>query len=395
MWCAVAAAGARTAAPVPAPPVHLPVRAAILIEQGSGAVLFAQHADAELAIASTTKLMTAWVTVEELAPGARLVEQPYVSGVGESLAPVAPGTTLTVTDMLRAMLLPSGNNVAYSLALDVGGSESTFVSMMNAWAWLLGLGRTHFTTPIGLDTPPGNYSTALDLARLARVVIRNRLIKRIVDEFHARLANGVTVKNLNDLVGAYPWIVGMKTGSTTNAGYCLVAAASSGGIHLISVVLGAPSKAVRDRATLELLRYGLRLEHRATLVTAGRLYATVAVRGRRRNARLVASRSVTVVLARSASVRVSHAGVPARLTGPLRGGHAAGAVEAFVNGRRVASVALVTAAAVPAPWPVRPARAVLPWISAAGGGGLLAVLLGCSLLVMRRRARRIPPGGLG
>ena len=161
--------------------------------------------------------------------------------------------------MLRAMLLPSGNNVAYSLAVDVGGSTRNFVSLMNAWAAVLGLGRTHFTTPIGLDTPGGNYSTAIDLARLTRVLLRDPLVSAIVGQSRARLADGVVVGNRNDLVGAYPWVVGVKTGSTAAAGECLVAAASLNGVHLISVVLGAPSAAARDADTLALLRYGLSL----------------------------------------------------------------------------------------------------------------------------------------
>jgi D-alanyl-D-alanine carboxypeptidase (penicillin-binding protein 5/6) len=113
--------------------------------------------------------------------------------------------------MLRAMLLPSGNNVAYSLSVDVAGSTAAFVGEMNAAAAALGLGRTHYTTPIGLDTPPGNYSTATDLARLARVLMRDQLVREIVDEPSARLADGIVVDNRNDLVGTYPWVVGVKT----------------------------------------------------------------------------------------------------------------------------------------------------------------------------------------
>ena len=127
--------------------------------------MVARNANAELPIASTTKLMTAYVTLQREPFDAQLVEQPYPAGFGESLAPVPVGARLGVPDMLRAMLLPSGNNVAYSLAVDVGGSVSHFIALMNAAAARLDLGRTHYSTPIGLDTPGGNYSTAADLAR--------------------------------------------------------------------------------------------------------------------------------------------------------------------------------------------------------------------------------------
>ena len=391
LWIGIGASATAAAAPPPGL-AELPARALVLIARGSGKVLFAEHANVELPIASTTKLMTALVTVEREQAGRTLVEQPYTAGVGESLADVPAGGRLPLADMLRAMLLPSGNNVAYSLAVDVGGSIARFVSMMNVLAALLNLGRTHFTTPIGLDTPGDNYSTATDLARLARVVLRDPLIAKIVDQTSARLADGVVVDNRNDLVGAYRWIVGVKTGSTQDAGQCLVAAASLNGVHLISVVLGAPSEAARDADTLALLRYGLSLFRSVPVAVAGRVYASIPVTGRSRPARLIARRSLRVVLARSVRLHVSLNVVPARLVGPLRAGTVEGAIRVHENGRVVQSVALVTAAAVPAPRPVVQ-QGALGWI-AAGGAGLTIIVLGCSLPLMRRRAMRSASGVL-
>ena len=391
LWIGIGASATAAAAPPPGL-AELPARALVLIARGSGKVLFAEHANDELPIASTTKLMTALVTVQREQLGQTLVEQPYTAGVGESLADVPAGGRLPLADMLRAMLLPSGNNVAYSLAVDVGGSVARFVSMMNALAALLNLGRTHFTTPIGLDTPGDNYSTATDLARLARVVLRDRLIAKIVDQTSARLADGVVVNNRNDLVGTYRWIVGVKTGSTQDAGQCLVAAASLNGVHLISVVLGAPSVAARDADTLALLRYGLSLFRSVPVAVAGRVYASIPVTGRSRPARLIARRSLRVVLARSVRLHVSLNVVPARLVGPLRAGTVEGAIRVHENGRVVQSVALVTAAAVPAPRPVVQ-QGALGWI-AAGGAGLTIIVLGCSLPLMRRRAMRSASGVL-
>ena len=389
LWIGIGASATAAAAP-PAGLAELPARALVLIARGSGKILFAERANDELPIASTTKLMTALVTVEREQAADTLVEQPYTAGLGESLADVPAGGRLGLADMLRAMLLPSGNNVAYSLALDVGGTIPRFVSMMNGLAALLDLGRTHFTTPIGLDTPGDNYSTATDLARLARVVLRDPLIAKIVDQPSARLADGVVVHNRNDLVGAYRWVVGVKTGSTQDAGDCLVAAASLNGVHLISVVLGAPSEAARDADTLALLRYGLSLFRSVPVAVAGRAYASVAVTGRSRRVRLIAKRSLRVVLARGVRLHVSRDGVPARLLGPLRAGTVEGAIRVRENGRVVQTVALVTAAAVPAPRPVVQ-QGALGWI-AEGGGGLTVLVLGCSLPLMRRRAMRSVSG---
>ena len=379
-----------------APPADLDARAYVVMLEGSGRVIASLNAGEELPIASTTKLMTAYVTLQREPLDKVLVEQPYVpSEEAESLAPVPAGARLSVPDMLRAMLLPSGNNVAYSLAVDVGASTSAFVGLMNEAALKLGLGRTHYTTPIGLDTPPGNYSTATDLARLARVLMRNKTLREIVDEPRAELADGVVVYNRNDLVGTYPWVVGVKTGNTADAGECLVAAAKRNGVHLISVVLGTPSEAARDADTLALLRYGLSLYRSAQIAVRGRVYATLPVAGRARPARLLAERSSRLVLARSAILHVA-LDVSARLHGPLAAGAVAGSLAVTENGRSVESVALVTADAVPAPRRRAARRSgahtVRPVVWYAAGGGLALVLVGCSLPFMRRRATRSATG---
>jgi D-alanyl-D-alanine carboxypeptidase (penicillin-binding protein 5/6) len=376
----------------PSPLAALDARAFVLVLWGSGRIIYAQNANEELPIASTTKLMTAYVTLQREPLGRMLVEQPYDAEEGESLAPVPAGTSLSVSDMLRAMLLPSGNNVAYSLALDVAGSESAFVALMNRDAAELGLGRTHYSTPVGLDTP-GNYSTPYDLSRLARILMRNAVFRSIVDEPSARLADGIVVDNRNDLVGEYPWIVGVKTGNTAEAGECLVAAARLGGVRLISVVLGTPSEAARDADTLALLRYGLGVYRAAKISVRGRVYATVPVTGRTQSARLVATRSSTLVLARATALHVS-LDVPVHLLGPLAAGTPEGSLAVTENGRIVETVPLVTAGAVPGPRVAaahrRAATATprhrLVWYAAAGG--LAIVLLGCSLPGMRRRVVR-------
>ena len=222
--------------------------------------------------------------------------------------------------MLRAMLLPSGNNVAYSLARRRRrAARARFVALMNRDAAELGLGRTHYSTPVGLDTP-GNYSTAYDLSRLARILMRNAVFRAIVDEPSARLADGIVVDNRNDLVGEYPWIVGVKTGNTAAAGECLVAAARLNGVRLISVVLGTPSEAARDADTLALLRYGLSDFRAAKISVRGRVYATVPVTGRTQAVRLVATRSSTLVLVACHRACTCPWTCPGTLLGPLPAG---------------------------------------------------------------------------
>ena len=382
-----AAGGAQAAA---APLGLIPSGALLLYEQDTGTVVYARDASSELPIASTTKMMTALVTVAHERADAVLTERDYDAQPGESLAPVPVGARLGLADMLRAMLLPSGNNVAYSLAIDVAGSEARFVAMMNAEAARLGMRHTHFTTPIGLDTPPGNHSTALDLARLADAVLRVPLLAKIVREPHARLADGIVLENLNDLLGRYAWVVGVKTGHTAEAGWCLVAAASRNGVHLTSVVLGAPTFAAQDADTLAMLRLGLRSYERVPIARAGQVFATLPVVGRPRPVRLVAARSAALVVARSTPLHAARVGVPRRLLGPLPAGAVEGHIRVREDGRVVAEVALVTATAVRAPKP----SSTLVWVIV-GAVGLTGLLLGCSLPLMRRRALRSTLGTPG
>lgn len=265
--CGLAASAASASA---RPSLRLAAREALLVDTDTGTTLFALHPNREVPIASTTKLMTAYVTLEFETLGHMVVERPYDAddGADQSLAGLPVGAHYSIADMLRAMLLPSGNDVAHSLALDVGGTRRHFLALMNAAARKLGLTHTHYTTPVGLDTA-GNYSSADDLETLAVALMRDPFFAAVVRERSAYLPHGIEVSNTNDLL-AYHFIVGIKTGHTLDAGYCLVGAARRDGVHLISVVLGDPSEAARDEDTLTLLRYGLHLyDTRRTALKSG------------------------------------------------------------------------------------------------------------------------------
>jgi D-alanyl-D-alanine carboxypeptidase (penicillin-binding protein 5/6) len=226
------------------------------VVNGTDQVLYSRDDDERRAIASTTKMMTAYVAITHASPGRVLTVQPYTPAPEETVAGLVPGQRLTVLDLLKAMLLPSGGDAAHTLAVDLAGSTTRFVGWMNDAAHQLRMGETHYSTPVGLDTP-GNYSTADDLARLAVVLMRDPTIEGVVRLHSARLTDGQVVINHNDLVGRYPFVIGVKTGHTSDAGYCLVGAAQRGGSLVISVALGDSSEATRDADTLTLLRYGL------------------------------------------------------------------------------------------------------------------------------------------
>jgi serine-type D-Ala-D-Ala carboxypeptidase (penicillin-binding protein 5/6) len=360
--CALACLAASASAQSPrafVPPARPALDAAesLLVESDTGATVLARDPNSEVAIASVTKLMTAYVTLQHEPLTKLLLEHPYAAGYGESLAGLVPGRHYTVRGMLEALLLPSGNDAANSLAIDVGGSVPRFVAQMNAAARDLGLGDTHFATPVGLDTP-GNYSTARDLARLAQVLLRIPAFARIVRKPYAYLRGGLLVRNRDQLLGSYPFVVGVKEGHTADAGWCFVGAASADGVHLVSVVLGEPSEGREFADTLALLEYGLALYHRVRLAVTGRVYATVAANGGTQQAALVAARPASLVLRHGARFDVHPEGVPVQLEGPIAAGTQEGELVVTEDGRQLLSVPLVTRDELPAP--VVPSGPTLP-----------------------------------
>lgn len=327
----------------------LSARSAVLIDARDGSQLYRRLPQRARAIASATKLMTALLTLEELPLGKRLRAAPYHASAGESQIGLRPGERLAVRDLLRALLLESANDAAVTLARGVGGSVRRFVARMNERARELRLSHTHYANPVGLDQP-GNFSSALDLARLAQRLLRNRTFARIVDRPRARLRTGSrprVVDNRNDLVARVPWIDGVKTGHTNRAGYVLVGAGARKGAQLISVVLGSPSEAARDDDTLKLLDYGFSLYRRVRVARTGAEVASARVRffGDRKVA-LVPRAGATVSLRRGDRLG-TRVDAPKELGGPLAAGSKVGRLTIFRDGKRVRVVPLLTAAPVP------------------------------------------------
>jgi D-alanyl-D-alanine carboxypeptidase (penicillin-binding protein 5/6) len=326
----------------------LGVRAAALIEESTGQQLYGLDANAELPIASTTKLMTALITLSHAPLGGLFTDPAYYFPPQDTQIYLEPGERMSVHDLLIAMLLPSADDAAEDLAYNVGhGSVGRFLGMMNARARELGLRHTHYTTPTGLDTP-GNYSSAGDLVALAGFLLRTQpFFTAVVAEASAVLRTGNHVRfvtNLNDLLGRFSWINGVKTGHTLDAGYVLVASGTRSGMTLIGAVLGAPSEATRDSAALALLDYGFAAFQLRTPVRAGEVLARPAVSGRPgRRVRLIAASTYAHVFPRGVRVRI-RVKAPAELTGPLPRHAAVGSVLVLAGRRIVARIPLLLAA---------------------------------------------------
>jgi D-alanyl-D-alanine carboxypeptidase (penicillin-binding protein 5/6) len=323
------------------PPTGLPARAWVLIDAGDGKVLAAHRARSSYSIASTTKLMTAYVARERLKLGETVVAPPYDALAAESLLGLEPGEEIEVGDLLYGLLLVSGNDAAEALAQAAAGSEDAFVAKMNDAADRLGLDDTSYANPIGLDEA-GNYSSAEDLAELAVVLRRDALFRRIFDTASTTIESGAHPRNLvnrNTLVQTVPYVNGVKTGYTIDAGNVLVGSGKQGGVELVSAVLGAPTESDRDAATLALLDYGFSLYHRRTPVHEGETEAEVAIRDRDVAVELAPSEEITITV-RSGERVQTRVSAPDEVAGPVSEGDRLGEAVVTVEGEAVGRTAL-------------------------------------------------------
>jgi D-alanyl-D-alanine carboxypeptidase (penicillin-binding protein 5/6) len=378
-------ASAATAAK--APSVRAP--AAILVEPATGDIIFQRNAQQRRGIASTTKIMTALVTVEHASLDDVMTTVAYHGAPAESIAGFGAGERLTVRDLLRALLITSANDAAATLAQRVAGSRANFVQMMNAKARQLKLADTHFANPIGLDNSE-NYSTASDLAKMTLILRRNAFLRATVDLAKVTLKSGAhprTFLNRNLLVRSVPDVNGVKTGHTNSAGYILVGSATRAGVTVVSAVLGDPSEAARDSDSLDLLKYGLSRYHVVTAVTKGQVVGQSALSHRDKHVDLVAGTTVRRTARRGDRLVVTVSGAPTTIDGPLPKGARVGTVTVTQRGRVVARVPLQTADAVDAATFFDRLR---DWLGSPATLVLLAAFSVCSLylVLLRRRAVR-------
>ena len=383
-----------TARPPTPPPIA--ARAGALYAPATGQMLYAGHADRRLAIASTTKLMTALVVLQHVSDLSTVYTYPdYHQAADDSQIGLTPGDRMTVHDLLIAMMLPSADDAAEDLAYNVGhGSIGRFVAMMNAEARALHLSHTHYSTPIGLDTA-GNYSSASDLVRLAAYDESHfPFFARVVNMPSATLTTGPAreVSNLNDLVHEYPWVTGIKTGHTDDAGYVLIASGQRHGVRLISAVLGTDSNAARDAGALALLDYGYSDFRLRTPLHAQQVVAHPTVKDRPGlRVPVHAARSYTRVLARSADVHV-RVDVPHRIAGPLPDGAVVGRAVVLDGRRTLARVPVVLERRLPAVSRLTLAARFVtrPWMLAILAAAA-AALLAFGLSAAGRRSRPTGP----
>jgi D-alanyl-D-alanine carboxypeptidase (penicillin-binding protein 5/6) len=274
------AAAAQASVPVPAPP-SVSGSGHLLIDMHSGRVLSESNADARLEPASLTKIMTAYAVLREIAEGnIQLQDQVLVSEkawrTGGSRMFIEVGKRVSVEDLLKGMIIQSGNDASVALAEHIAGSESTFATLMNTHAQRLGMHHSHFVNSTGLPDPD-HYTSARDITLVTAASIRE------FPEYYEWYAvkeftyNDIRQHNRNKLLWRDDSVDGVKTGHTEAAGYCLVASARQDDMRLISVVMGTESEEARARETQALLNYGFRFYETHHLYRAGETLSTVPV----------------------------------------------------------------------------------------------------------------------
>jgi len=343
----------------PAEPPRLTADAAVLMDWRTGQVLYAKSAYDRRPPASTTKILTAVLVLENADLSEKVTVSRYAAWTPGSSMPLREGQVLTVGEVLWGILLRSANNGCVAVAEHIAGSERAFVELMNRRAAELGAMNTHFRNPNGLHLP-SHYTTAYDLALIARYALTLPAFERLVRTRETTLYTDGTegemaLRNTNSLLWTFAGADGVKTGTTNQAGKCLVASATRGGRRLISVVLHSDD---RYRDTTTLLDWGFANYATVLLARRNSTLATARVSGGTTGWVSLSPEDdfwVACPLCSNESLQFElHVSEPLRA--PLRRGQIVGVAEALVGDRVVRAVNLVAAEDVPV-W--RPERFLL------------------------------------
>jgi len=342
IWVAAAVAALAFAAAAHAAAPRVTARAFIVENPVTGEVLAQHGAWARVPIASITKLMTVIVALDHAKWNQIVRVRADAAAVGESTVHLRAGERLTVGDLVKAALIQSANDAAVALADFVGhGDPHAFVAMMNAKAKQLGLERTHFIRPDGLDVA-GHYSTARDVTALAVFAMRDPRIRATVRIRNDSIAGGRRLHTWNDLLGVFKGLYGVKTGHTRTAGWCEVAAVRRNGVTLYTTVLGSPTRSQRNSDLASLLRWSISRYRPVSLVPRARVYGEAAVGYGKAAVPIVAAGEV-VRSVRVDKPLVERVVAPTALALPVERGQRVGEVRVYSGRRLVARQPLIAA----------------------------------------------------
>lgn len=344
---------AQTLPPVaPAPP--LAAKSYLLTDFFTQQILASQNPNERIEPASLTKLMTAYLTFSALKQKHLTLTQTLPVSKRAWRAPgsrmfIQPDKAVTVDELLRGMIVQSGNDACIALAEGIAGSEEAFAEMMNKEAQRLGMKNTRYVNSSGLPDPQ-HYTTAYDLALLASAVIRDFPEYYPLYSIKEYKYNNITQANRNRLLWTDPYVDGIKTGHTENAGYCLITSAKRNDRRLISVVLGTNSEAVRATESQKLLNYGFQFFDTVRVYEKNQAVATLPVwKGSAEKANAGFTQDLVMTLPKGHAERLQaslESNQP--LLAPIAAGQQLGVVKLTLEGKPIGDYPVYALEAVPA-----------------------------------------------
>lgn len=325
---------------------RVPAGAAIVMDTVSGRVLYEKNAYKRSSIASTTKIMTAIVTLENGSEDEDVVVSKRAASISGSTVNLKEGKTYKLGDLLYALMLRSGNDAAIAIAEHVGGSVEAFAEMMNRKAAEIGATNTNFVTPHGLDDPQ-HYSTPYDLALITRYALTNEKFNKIVGTKNS-IFEGNAITNTNEMLSLYPGVDGVKTGFTGQAGRCLVTSATHDGWRVITVVLNCPTRAVRAQASKTLLDYTFDNYKNYTYLTKGEEISKISIKkGLKDTIHLYADSNVSLPLKQDEIHKLEVVyDIRDGIEAPVESNSKIGTINYVLDGRILAAADVVTHEAV-------------------------------------------------
>jgi len=332
---------------IPAPP-RLAASSYFLQDFDSGQILAERNADQVLPPASLTKIMTVYIAFRELSNNRLSLDEMVTVSEKAWRTPgskmfIEVNKQVKVEDLLKGIIIQSGNDASVAIAEHIAGDERTFAEMMNQQAQRLGMHSTHFMNATGLPAPNQHYTTARDLAVLTRAVIKEFPEYYRWDSEKEFTYNKITQKNRNTLLWRDESVDGVKTGHTEEAGYCLIASAKRQNMRLVSVVLGTKSKSARANESQTLLNYGFRFFETHKLYDANTELSTGRVwKGASETVSLGVAEDLYVTISRRHYKEMQAlTSVDVKIMAPVKQGDQLGTVNVTLRGKTVSSKPLV------------------------------------------------------
>lgn len=332
--------------------LDIKAKSAILMEVNTGEVLYEQNSDQSLPPASITKIMSLLLVMEAIDSGKFSTEDvitasEHAAGMGGSQIWLEPGESMTVDDLLKASVIASANDAMVALAEAVSGSEEGFVQKMNERAEQLGMSNTHFVNATGLDAE-GHISSARDVAVMSAELIKHNLIKNYSTVWMDTLRDGESeLVNTNKLVRFYDGTTGLKTGTTSGAGYCLSATAERNGLNLVAVIMSGETSADHFNGAKKLLDYGFANYEYVTVTPQLETDETDIKNGVKKKIGIETTQNFCALLKKSDSAQVTQRiNLNQNISAPVEKGCSIGSVDFYLNDEQIGSIDITAAESI-------------------------------------------------